>query len=61
MATQWQTFPIEFKGGLISNMSLLQQGTNAVGSAQTLTNFEVSEPSFDCFFKSANDIWITSD
>ena len=43
MATQWQTFPIEFKGGLISNMSLLQQGTNAVGSAQTLTNFEVNK------------------
>lgn len=43
MATQWQTFPIEFKGGLISNMSLLQQGSNAIGSAQTLKNFEVNK------------------
>jgi hypothetical protein len=41
MATQWQTFPIEFRGGLISNLSPLQQGTNAVGSATTLQNFEV--------------------
>lgn len=40
MATQWQTFPIEFRGGLISNMSPLQQGTNAVGSATILQNFE---------------------
>ena len=39
MATQWQTFPIEFRGGLISNMSPLQQGTNAVGSATILQNF----------------------
>ena len=43
MATGWNTFPIEFKGGLISNMSLLQQGTNAVGSASTLQNFEVDK------------------
>ena len=42
MATQWQTFPIEFKGGLISNLSPLQQGTNAVGSATVLQNFEAS-------------------
>lgn len=40
MATQWQTFPMEFKGGLISNLSPLQQGINAVGSATTLQNFE---------------------
>jgi hypothetical protein len=40
MATQWQTFPIEFKGGLISNMSALQQGMNAVGSATILQNME---------------------
>ena len=40
MATQWQTFPIQFKGGLISNASPLQQGTNAVGSATILQNFE---------------------
>ena len=43
MATQWQTFPIEFRGGLISNQSLLQQGTNAVGSATFLQNFEPSK------------------
>jgi hypothetical protein len=42
MATQWQTYPIEFKGGLISNLSPLQQGTNAVGSATVLQNFEAS-------------------
>ena len=40
MATTWQTFPIEFKGGLISNLSPLQQGANAVGSATILQNFE---------------------
>ena len=43
MATQWQTFNVEFKGGLISNMSLLQQGTNAIGSAFQLSNFEVNK------------------
>ena len=43
MATGWNTFPIEFRGGLISNMSLLQQGINAVGSASTLQNFEVDK------------------
>ena len=43
MATQWQTFPIEFKGGLISNLSALQQGSNAVGSATILQNFEVNK------------------
>ena len=43
MATQWQTFPIEFKGGLISNLSALQQGSNAVGSATLLQNFEVNK------------------
>lgn len=43
MATQWQTFPIEFKGGLISNLSPLQHGTNAVGSATILQNFEATK------------------
>ena len=42
MATDWQTFPLEFKGGLISNLTPLQQGTNAVGSATILENFEPS-------------------
>ena len=40
MPTQWTTFPMEFKGGLISNLTPLQQGTNAVGSATILQNFE---------------------
>ena len=40
MATQWTTFPMEFKGGLISNLTPLQQGINAVGSATILQNFE---------------------
>lgn len=40
MATQWQTYPLEFRGGLISNLSPLQQGINAVGSATILQNFE---------------------
>lgn len=43
MATQWQTFPIEFRGGLISNLSPLQHGANAVGSATILQNFEPSK------------------
>lgn len=43
MATGWQTFPVEFKGGLISNLSPLQQGMNAVGSATILQNFEPSK------------------
>lgn len=43
MPTQWQTFPVEFKGGLISNLSPLQQGLNAVGSAIQLQNFEPSK------------------
>jgi len=43
MPNQWQTFPVEFKGGLISNLSPLQQGINAVGSATILQNFEPSK------------------
>lgn len=43
MGTQWQTFPVEFRGGLVSNMSLLQQGMGAVGSARILQNFEVNK------------------
>ena len=42
MAIQYQTFPIEFRGGLISNLSPLQQGVNAVGSATVLQNLEPS-------------------
>lgn len=43
MPSAYQTFPIEFRGGLVSNLSLLQQGTNAVGSATILQNFEVNK------------------
>jgi hypothetical protein len=42
MATQWQTFPVPFTGGLITNISPLQQGINNVGSAYQLQNFEPS-------------------
>ncbi len=48
MADAWQTYPFEFKGGLISSLSPLQQGTNAPGSARTLKNFE---PSIDGGYK----------
>ena len=43
MPTQWSTFPMEFKGGLISNLTPLQQGVNAIGSATTLQNFEANK------------------
>lgn len=42
MPTAWETFPIEVKGGLITNISPLQQGITAPGSARRLTNFEPS-------------------
>ena len=42
MATGWQAFPLELNGGLISNMSRLQQGLKASGSARRLINFEPS-------------------
>tara|TARA_R110001632_G_scaffold36985_1_gene93524 strand:- start:486 stop:2468 length:1983 start_codon:yes stop_codon:yes gene_type:complete len=42
MPTGWQTFPVEFKGGLITNVSPLQQGINNIGSARELRNFEPS-------------------
>lgn len=38
----WQTFPIQFKGGLISNLSPLQHGMTAIGSGAILQNFEPS-------------------
>lgn len=40
MRTNWETYPIELKGGLIGNMSPLEQGLNAPGSAFSLVNFE---------------------
>ena len=42
MPTNRETFPVEFKGGLITNISPLQQGINMPGSAITLKNFEPS-------------------
>ena len=42
MADAWQTYAFEFKGGLVSNLSPLQQGINAPGSARLLKNFEPS-------------------
>jgi hypothetical protein len=43
MPTRWSTFPVEFRGGLISNLSPLQQGINAIGSATLLQNYEPSK------------------
>ena len=43
MPTRWSTFPVEFRGGLVSSLSPLQQGTNAVGSATLLQNYEPSK------------------
>ena len=42
MADAWKTYSLEFRGGLISNLSPLQQGINAPGSARILRNFEPS-------------------
>lgn len=42
MPTRWETFPIEFKGGLVTNLSRLQQGIKQPGSARELINFEPS-------------------
>lgn len=42
MADSWQTYAFEFRGGLISNLSPLQHGTQAPGSARILRNFEPS-------------------
>jgi len=48
MATQWQTFPIQFGGGLISNLSPLQHGMSNIGSGSILQNFE---PTLDGGYK----------
>ena len=42
MADAWQTYAFEFKGGLVSNLSPLQQGIQLPGSARELKNFEPS-------------------
>lgn len=42
MADSWQTYAFEFRGGLITNLTPLQQGIQAPGSARILKNFEPS-------------------
>jgi hypothetical protein len=42
MADGWKTLPIQFNGGLITNLSPLQHGIQAPGSARILRNFEPS-------------------
>lgn len=42
MGTRWQTFPVSLQGGLVTNLSPLQQGIAAPGSARVLINFEPS-------------------
>jgi hypothetical protein len=42
MSTRWETFPIELTGGLVSNLSRLQQGIKMPGSARVMQNFEPS-------------------
>ena len=48
MADAWKTYAFEFAGGLISNLSPLQQGVKYPGSARKLKNFE---PSIDGGYK----------
>jgi len=42
MADKWQTYPFEFRGGLVTNLSPLQHGISLPGSARVLRNFEPS-------------------
>lgn len=42
MATQWNTFPVKFEGGLITNQGRLEQGLQFPGSATQLQNYEPS-------------------
>lgn len=42
MPDRWLTFPVEFSGGLVTNLSPLQQGINFPGTAQVMRNFEPS-------------------
>lgn len=42
MADAWRTYPFEFAGGLVSNLSPLQHGVKLPGSARILKNFEPS-------------------
>ena len=40
MTTRWETYPIKFEGGLITNVNRLEQGATFPGSATTLQNYE---------------------
>lgn len=40
MPTRWESFPIKFEGGLITNLGRVEQGVQAPGSATVLQNFE---------------------
>lgn len=40
MATRWETYPIKFEGGLITNVGRLEHGTQFPGSATVLQNYE---------------------
>lgn len=42
MADAWQTYTVQFNGGLITNISPLQQAINFPGSATRLINYEPS-------------------
>lgn len=42
MPDRWQTHAVEFNGGLVTNLSPLQHGVQAPGSARVLRNFEPS-------------------
>ena len=42
MPTNWQTYPLNFQGGLITNLGLLEHGSQFPGSARRLINFECS-------------------
>ena len=42
MADRWQTYSVEYAGGLITNLSPYQHGIKAPGSARILRNFEPS-------------------
>jgi hypothetical protein len=42
MPTRWETFPVNFNGGLVTNLSPLTQGMSLPGSARSLINFEPS-------------------
>jgi hypothetical protein len=39
---RWQTYPVEFRGGLVTSLSPLQQGIQEPGSARVLRNYEPS-------------------